>query len=47
LYQLAIRLTDKYEEETQGKKRERTLFKRERTLFDEIEEFVWQELNKI
>ncbi|HRD57758.1 MAG TPA: hypothetical protein PK504_06895 [Ferruginibacter sp.] len=40
LYQLAIRLTDKYEEETQGKKRERTLF-------DEIEEFVWQELNKI
>ncbi len=40
LYQLAIRLTDKYEEETQVKKRERTLF-------DEIEEFVWQELNKI
>ncbi len=40
LYQLAIRLTDKYEEETQGKKRERTLF-------DEIEDFVWQELHKI
>lgn len=33
MYHLALRLTNKYEEETRGKKREQSLF-------DEIEEFV-------
>jgi len=40
LYQLAIKLTDKFEEETKGKKRERTLF-------DEIEDFVWKEVKSL
>lgn len=38
-YRLALELTNKYEEETKGKEREGTLF-------DDIEEFVWRELNK-
>lgn len=38
LYKLALDLTNKYEESTVGKKRERSLF-------DEIEEFVWREVN--
>ncbi len=37
LYDLAIKLTNKYEEQSKGKQRERTLF-------DEIEEFVWTEM---
>lgn len=37
MYKLALDLTNKYEELTAGKKRDRSLF-------DEIEEFVWQEL---
>ena len=37
LYNLALDLTNKYEEQTKG--RERT-----RSLFDEIEDFVWSEV---
>jgi hypothetical protein len=37
MYNLALNLTNKYEEQTKGKERKRTLF-------DEIEEFVWSEL---
>lgn len=37
LYNLALHLTNKYEAQTVGKKRERSLF-------DEIEEFVWREM---
>lgn len=37
LYQLAIDLTNQYEEQTKGKERKRTLF-------DEIEDFVWTEI---
>ena len=39
MYQLALDLTNKYEEQTRDKKRERTLF-------DEIEDFVWNEVKK-
>ncbi len=39
LYALALSLTNKYEEQTKGRKRERSLF-------DEIEEFVWGEVKK-
>ena len=38
LYQLALKLTNKFEEQTKGKPRERTLF-------DEIEDFVWSEVS--
>jgi len=37
LYTLALNLTNKYEEQTKGKKINRSLF-------DEIEEFVWSEV---
>lgn len=37
MYQLALNLTNKYEEQNQEGKRERSLF-------DEIEEFVWTEV---
>jgi hypothetical protein len=37
LYNLAVSLTNKYEEQTKGRKREQSLF-------DEIEEFVWREV---
>jgi hypothetical protein len=40
MYSLALNLTNKYEEQTQGKQRERTLF-------DEIEEFVWGEVKHL
>lgn len=40
LYNLALELTNKYEEQTVGKKRERSLF-------DEIEEFVWKEVRSL
>jgi hypothetical protein len=37
LYELALNLTNKYEEQTKGKERKRSLF-------DEIEDFVWGEV---
>lgn len=37
LYNLALNLTNKYEEQTKGKIRKRNLY-------DEIEDFVWSEL---
>ena len=37
LYTLALQLTNKYEEQTKG-------VERKRSLFDEIEEFVWNEV---
>lgn len=37
MYELALSLTNKYEEQNEG-------IKRERSLFDEIEEFVWTEV---
>ena len=37
LYNLALNLTNKYEEQTKGKERKRNLF-------DEIEDFVWSEV---
>ena len=40
MYTLALDLTNKYEEQTKGKARERTLF-------DEIEEFVWHEVKSL
>ena len=40
LYNLALELTNKYEEQTQGKERQRSLF-------DEIEDFVWGELKDL
>lgn len=40
MYKLALDLTNKFEEQTKGKKRERTLF-------DEIEEFVWSEVKNL
>lgn len=40
MYRLALDLTNKYEEQTKGKKRERSLF-------DEIEEFVWSEVKSL
>lgn len=40
MYNLALRLTNKYEAETEGKKRERSLF-------DEIEEFVAREVKHL
>lgn len=39
MYQLAVALTNKYEEYSKGKNRTRSLF-------DEIEEFVWKEVRK-
>lgn len=39
MYQLALMLTNKYEEQSKGKIRTRSLF-------DEIEEFVWNEVKK-
>ena len=39
MYSLALDLTNKYEEQSKGKTRERSLF-------DEIEEFVWNEIKK-
>ena len=40
MYNLALNLTNKYEEQTKGKKRERSLF-------DEIEDFVWSEVKNL
>ena len=40
MYKLALDLTNKFEEQTKGKKRERTLF-------DEIEDFVWSEVQHL
>jgi hypothetical protein len=40
MYNLALDLTNKYEEQTRGKKRERNLF-------DEIEDFVWSEVKHL
>ena len=40
MYKLALDLTNKFEEQTKGKKRERTLF-------DEIEDFVWSEVESL
>lgn len=37
MYNLALNLTNKYEEQTKGKERKRSLF-------DEIEDFVWSEV---
>ena len=37
MYSLALNLTNKFEEQTKGKKREQSLF-------DEIEQFVWNEV---
>jgi hypothetical protein len=40
MYELALNLTNQYEEQTKGKVRERSLF-------DEIEEFVWSEVKHL
>ena len=40
MYNLALTLTNKYEEQTKGRKRERSLF-------DEIEDFVWSEVKDV
>ena len=40
MYNLALDLTNKYEAQTKGKKRERSLF-------DEIEDFVWSEVKSM
>lgn len=40
LYRLALDLTNKYEEQTKDKKRERNLY-------DEIEDFVWAEVENL
>lgn len=40
LYTLALNLTNKYEEQTKGKERKRSLF-------DEIEDFVWLNVNSL
>jgi hypothetical protein len=40
LYNLALHLTNKYEEETKGKVREQSLF-------DAIEDFVWSEVKTL
>lgn len=40
MYNLALSLTNKFEEETKGKKRQHTLF-------DEIEDFVWHEVKSL
>lgn len=40
LYNLALELTNKFEEQTKGRKRERFLF-------DEIEDYVWNEVRNI
>ena len=40
MYNLALTLTNKFEEQTKGKKRERSLF-------DEIEDFVWSEVKNM
>ena len=40
MYNLALQLTNKYEEQTKGKKREQSLF-------DEIESFVWTEVRSL
>lgn len=39
LYKLALELTNKFEAETKGKERSKSLF-------DEIEEFVWKEVKQ-
>lgn len=39
LYAMALNLTNKYEEQTKGKERTRSLF-------EDIEEFVWAEVEK-
>ena len=40
MYNLALNLTNKFEEQSKGKERKRTLF-------DEIEDFVWSEVKNI
>jgi hypothetical protein len=40
MYRLALDLTNKFEEQSKGKKRERSLF-------DEIEDFVWSEVKSL
>jgi len=40
LYNLALNLTNKFEEQSKGKERKRTLF-------DEIEDFVWGEVKNV
>jgi hypothetical protein len=40
MYSLALNLTNKYEQETKGRKREQSLF-------DEIEDFVWGEVGNL
>ena len=40
MYNLALNLTNKYEAQSSGKVRERTLF-------DEIEDFVWSEVKNV
>jgi hypothetical protein len=40
MYKLALDLTNKYEEQTRDKKRERSLY-------DEIEDFVWSEVQHL
>ena len=40
MYKLALDLTNKFEEQTRGKKRDRELF-------DEIEDFVWNEVESL
>ncbi len=40
LYNLALDLTNKFEQETKGQRRERGLF-------DEIEDFVWKEVRRL
>lgn len=40
LYTLALDLTNKFEEQTKGKERKRSLF-------DEIEDFVWSEVRDL
>ena len=40
MYNLALDLTNKYEEQTKGRKREKSLF-------DEIEEFVWGQVKHL
>lgn len=40
MYNLALSLTNKYEEQTKGTKREQSLF-------DEIEAFVWKEVKSL
>jgi hypothetical protein len=39
MYELALNMTNKYEEQTKGKERNRSLF-------DDIEDFAWNEISK-